>query len=95
METKGRKEQVRWVLSWMPDIKVLAPKSLRDRIAEKRWDGLRAHEQDKMANHTLLTYTLPADGQGEGEHGRLGGRASGGSEASRRDERRERQQEAR
>ncbi len=42
LETTGRKELVRWVLSWMPDVKVLAPKSLRDRIAEKLRDGLRA-----------------------------------------------------
>ena len=44
METTGRKELVRWVLSWMPDVKVLAPNSLRDRIAEKLRDGLRAQE---------------------------------------------------
>jgi len=42
METTGRKELVRWVLSWMPDVKVLAPKSLLDRIEEKLRDGLRA-----------------------------------------------------
>lgn len=41
METTGRKELIRWVLSWMPDVQVLAPKSLRDRIAEKLRDGLR------------------------------------------------------
>ena len=41
---KARKELVRWVLSWMPDVKVLAPKSLRDRIAEKLRDGLRAQQ---------------------------------------------------
>ena len=34
LETTGRKELVRWILSWMPEVKVLAPKSLRD--------GLRA-----------------------------------------------------
>ena len=44
LETTGRKELIRWVLSWMPDVKVQAPKSLRDRIAEKLRDGLR--EQD-------------------------------------------------
>ena len=49
LETTGRKELVRWVLSWMPDVKVLAPKSLRDRIAEKLRDGLRAQQRDKMA----------------------------------------------
>ena len=42
LETTGRKERVRWVLSWMPDVKVLAHKSLRDRIAEKLRDGLGA-----------------------------------------------------
>ena len=35
METTGRKELVRWVLSWMPDVRVLTPKSLRDRITLK------------------------------------------------------------
>ena len=44
LETTGRKELIRWVLSWMPDVKVLAPKSLRDRIAEKLQDGLRAQK---------------------------------------------------
>jgi len=44
LETTGRKELIRWVLSWMPDIKVLAPSSLRDRIVEKLQDGLRAQE---------------------------------------------------
>ena len=44
METTGRKELVRWVLSWMPDVKVLAPKRLRDRIAEKLRDGLRTQQ---------------------------------------------------
>lgn len=44
LDTTGRKELVRWVLSWMPDVKVLAPKSLRDRIAEKLRDGLQTQE---------------------------------------------------
>ena len=43
-ETTGCKELVRWVLSWMPDVRVLAPKSLRDRIVEKLQDGLHAQE---------------------------------------------------
>ena len=34
-ETTGRKQVIRWVLSWMPDVKVLVPKSLRDRVSEK------------------------------------------------------------
>jgi len=44
LETTGRKELVRWVLSWMPDVKVLAPQNLRDRIAEKLRDGLLAQQ---------------------------------------------------
>ncbi len=40
-ETTGRKQVIRWVLSWMPDVKVLAPKSLRDRVCEKLEAGLR------------------------------------------------------
>lgn len=44
METTGRKELVRWILSWMPDVKVLSPKSLRERITEKLRDGLQAQK---------------------------------------------------
>ncbi len=44
LETAGRKELVRWVLSWMPDVKVIVPKSLRDRITEKLRDGLWAQQ---------------------------------------------------
>lgn len=44
IETTGRKELVRWVLSWMPDVKVLAPRSLRYRITDKLRDGIRAQE---------------------------------------------------
>ena len=40
METSGRKELIRWVLSWMPDVRVLAPKVLKQRIEEKLRDGL-------------------------------------------------------
>ena len=41
METTGRKELVRWILSWMPDVNVLAPASLRARVVEKLRDGLK------------------------------------------------------
>lgn len=40
LETSGRKELIRWVLSWMPDVQVLAPKSLKGRIEEKLRNGL-------------------------------------------------------
>ena len=35
LETIGRKELDRWILSWIPDVKGLAPKSRHDRIVEK------------------------------------------------------------
>jgi predicted DNA-binding transcriptional regulator YafY len=40
-ETAGWKELVRWVLSWQPDVKVLTPKRLAERIREKMRLGLR------------------------------------------------------
>ena len=33
---------IRWVLSWMPDVKMLAPANLCARIVEKLQDGLLA-----------------------------------------------------
>ena len=44
LETTGRKELIRWILSWMPDVKVLAPEALRERIMDKLLGGLRAQE---------------------------------------------------
>ena len=34
-ETDGWKELVRWILSWQPDIEMLAPAVLRKRVREK------------------------------------------------------------
>jgi predicted DNA-binding transcriptional regulator YafY len=39
-ETTGWKELVRWILSWQPDVKVLSPKRLRERIELKMRQGL-------------------------------------------------------
>ena len=39
-ETAGWKELVRWVLSWQPDVTVLSPKRLRERVEEKMRQGL-------------------------------------------------------
>ena len=33
--TSGRKELVRWILSWMPEVKVFAPKELRARVLQR------------------------------------------------------------
>jgi len=64
METTGRKELVRWVLSWMPDVQVLAPKSLRDRIALKLEQGLQRNaENEKEPNQTLHTNREQARGR--------------------------------
>jgi predicted DNA-binding transcriptional regulator YafY len=64
METTGRKELVRWVLSWMPDVRVLAPKSLRDRIALKLEEGLRRNgENQGMPNQTLHANREQAGGR--------------------------------
>jgi predicted DNA-binding transcriptional regulator YafY len=32
LTTTGRKELIRWILSWTPDVKVLAPADLRVRV---------------------------------------------------------------
>ena len=44
LETTGRQELTRWVLARIPDVQVLAPKSLKDRIEGKLRDGLRRLE---------------------------------------------------
>ena len=40
IETSGRKELIRWILSWTPEVEVLAPEELKTRIAEKLRQGL-------------------------------------------------------
>jgi predicted DNA-binding transcriptional regulator YafY len=41
-ETTGWKELVRWVLSWQPDVRVLAPRALRERVQAKLRQALVA-----------------------------------------------------
>jgi predicted DNA-binding transcriptional regulator YafY len=43
----GWKELVRFILSWQPDVKVLRPAKLRDRVREKMIEGLQAPEGGK------------------------------------------------
>jgi len=38
--TSGRKELMRWILSWMPNVKVLAPRQLRERLKQRMTQGL-------------------------------------------------------
>jgi predicted DNA-binding transcriptional regulator YafY len=40
LETSGRKELTRWILSWMPHVRVLAPRELRERVRERMRQGL-------------------------------------------------------
>jgi predicted DNA-binding transcriptional regulator YafY len=40
LETPGRKELTRWILSWMPNVKVLAPRQLRERLKQRMTQGL-------------------------------------------------------
>jgi predicted DNA-binding transcriptional regulator YafY len=40
LHTSSRKELTRWILSWMPHVKVLAPRQLRQRVSEHMRRGL-------------------------------------------------------
>jgi len=40
LETSGRKELTRWILSGMPHVRVLAPRELRDRVRQRLRLGL-------------------------------------------------------
>jgi hypothetical protein len=40
LQTSSRKELTRWILSWMPHVKVLAPRQLRDRMLQWMRQGL-------------------------------------------------------
>jgi predicted DNA-binding transcriptional regulator YafY len=42
LETSGRKELTRWILSWVPEVKVLAPRELRERVKERLRRGMAA-----------------------------------------------------
>jgi len=44
LETAGWKELVRWILSWQPDVQVLEPSRLRERIREKLAQALEGYE---------------------------------------------------
>ena len=40
LQTSSRKELTRWILSWMPHVKVLAPRQLRERVRQRMRQGL-------------------------------------------------------
>ncbi len=41
LKTSSRKELMRWILSWVPHVRVLAPRQLRDRLRARLKQGLR------------------------------------------------------
>ena len=40
IQTSSRKELTRWILSWMPHVRVLAPRQLQERVRERMREGL-------------------------------------------------------
>jgi predicted DNA-binding transcriptional regulator YafY len=40
LQTSSRKELTRWILSWMPHVKVMAPRELRERVRQRLRRGL-------------------------------------------------------
>ena len=40
LQTSSRKELTRWILSWMPHVRVLAPRQLQERVRERMREGL-------------------------------------------------------
>ena len=40
LKTSSRKELTRWVLSWVPHVRVLAPRQLRERVRQRICEGL-------------------------------------------------------
>ncbi len=42
LETGSRKELTRWILSWVPHVRVLAPRELRERVRERLRKGRRS-----------------------------------------------------
>lgn len=40
LQTSSRKELTRWILSWMPHVRVLAPRQLRERVRKRMRQGL-------------------------------------------------------
>jgi predicted DNA-binding transcriptional regulator YafY len=40
LKASSRKELTRWILSWVPHVKVLGPRELRERLREKLTQAL-------------------------------------------------------
>jgi predicted DNA-binding transcriptional regulator YafY len=60
--TRGWKELVRWILSWQPDVEVLTPRELRDRIAEKLEQARLISPTTAAGNRNRYTASATLDG---------------------------------
>ena len=40
LETSSRKELTRWIMSWVPHVRVVSPRELRERVRERMRQGL-------------------------------------------------------
>jgi predicted DNA-binding transcriptional regulator YafY len=45
LTTTGRQELVRWILSWTPEVRVLAPVALRQRVLERLQAGINRQQE--------------------------------------------------
>jgi predicted DNA-binding transcriptional regulator YafY len=68
LETAGWKELVRWILSWQPDCRVLAPKRLRERVRQKMREALGRTCETRSA--TRCTNSATSSGRSEGKRSR-------------------------
>lgn len=68
IETSGHKELVRCVLSWVPDVEVMAPRSLRDRVQQKLREALgsSAIATSPPRSRNTASITIEADRQTPG-----------------------------
>jgi len=73
LETSGRKELTRWILSWMPHVRVLAPLKLRDRVRERMRQGLARQRPAaaRVGNSEALT-PCPSPGPSPGSLAAVG-----------------------
>ena len=51
LQSSSRKELTRWILSWMPHVKVLAPRQLRERVQKRMLLGLEGSGKMSPAGH--------------------------------------------
>jgi predicted DNA-binding transcriptional regulator YafY len=64
LQNSSRKELTRWILSWMPHVRVLAPRQLQDRVRERIPQGRLRVRSSVVPTGTWRSWTtLPVSGQ--------------------------------